>query len=166
MTRPRVAASIWISPHHPTAAEARAFIDDPAPGTSVPGSSGRCSPAPPTRSILARVFDVMLLERRSAMGGSTVDVPPASWRAYLAGAFAENRPWIKWRAKSWAATASMKRRARRCAFMSPGMWTAHSSPATWADSFSGWTCNARSATMIRAFSGLPAADYYGLYAFF
>ena len=41
---------------------------------------------------MARVFDVMLIERRIPTVNS-YDVPAASWRAYLAESFAENKPW-------------------------------------------------------------------------
>ena len=76
----------------PTAAEARTFIDDPAPDKRARLIDALL--ASPGHAIhLARVFDIMLLERRTPSGGSSVDVPPASWRAYLAGAVAENRPW-------------------------------------------------------------------------
>lgn len=42
---------------------------------------------------MARVFDVMLTERRIAAGGNLYDVPATTWRAYLAESFAANKPW-------------------------------------------------------------------------
>jgi hypothetical protein len=42
---------------------------------------------------MARVFDVMLTERRIAAGGNVYDVPAATWREYLAESFAANKPW-------------------------------------------------------------------------
>lgn len=76
----------------PTAGEARRFLDDPDPAKRE-RLIDRLLASPEHALHLARVFDVMLLERRTSMGGSSTDVPPESWRAYLAGAFAENRPW-------------------------------------------------------------------------
>lgn len=42
---------------------------------------------------MARVFDVMLTERRVPAGGNTLDVPAGAWRDYLAASFAANKPW-------------------------------------------------------------------------
>lgn len=42
---------------------------------------------------MARVFDVMLTERRVPAGGNSIDVPAAAWRDYLAESFATNKPW-------------------------------------------------------------------------
>lgn len=42
---------------------------------------------------MARVFDVMLTERRVPAGGNSIDVPAAAWRDYLAESFAANKPW-------------------------------------------------------------------------
>lgn len=42
---------------------------------------------------MARVFDVILTERRVPAGGNSLDVPAAAWRDYLAESFAANKPW-------------------------------------------------------------------------
>ncbi|QDU26614.1 hypothetical protein ETAA8_16940 [Anatilimnocola aggregata] len=42
---------------------------------------------------MARLFDVMLTERRIAAGGNLYDVPAPNWREYLAESFASNKPW-------------------------------------------------------------------------
>jgi hypothetical protein len=41
---------------------------------------------------MARVYDVMIVERR-VPSITSYDVKPADWRSYLTQAFAENRPW-------------------------------------------------------------------------
>ncbi len=42
---------------------------------------------------MARVFDVMLTERRVPAGGNSIDIPATAWRGYLAESFAANKPW-------------------------------------------------------------------------
>lgn len=75
----------------PTAAETRVFLDD--------GRSNKRAKliehllARPEYALhMARVFDVMLIERRLPAVKS-YDVPAAAWRTYLAEAFAANKPW-------------------------------------------------------------------------
>ncbi len=75
----------------PTARQARAFLDDSAPDKRqrlIDDLLARHDYA----IHMARVFDVMLIERRIPTINS-YDVPAVKWRAYLAEAFAENRPW-------------------------------------------------------------------------
>lgn len=75
----------------PTAKQARAFLDDSAPGKRQRLIDELL--ASPDHAIhMARVFDVMLIERRIPTITS-YDVAAPKWRAYLAEAFAENRPW-------------------------------------------------------------------------
>lgn len=75
----------------PTAKQARAFLDDSAPDKRQRLLDDLL--ASPDHAIhMARVFDVMLIERRIPTINS-YDVPAVKWRAYLAHAFAENRPW-------------------------------------------------------------------------
>lgn len=75
----------------PTAKQALAFLDD-----STPEKRQRLIDdllASPEYAIhMARVFDVMLIERRIPTIKS-YDVPAQNWLAYLAGRFAENQPW-------------------------------------------------------------------------
>lgn len=75
----------------PTAAEARAFFDDRS-ADKRERLIDRLLAGPDYALHMARVFDVMLTERRLPTT-SSYDVPTATWRAYLAEAFAENRPW-------------------------------------------------------------------------
>ena len=75
----------------PTAKQARAFLDDSAPDKRQRLIDELL--ASPDHAIhMARVFDVMLIERRIPTITS-YDVPAQKWREYLTGAFAENRPW-------------------------------------------------------------------------
>ncbi len=75
----------------PTAKQARAFLDDSAPDKRQRLIDELL--ASPDHAIhMARVFDVMLIERRIPTITS-YDVPAQKWREYLTGAFAENQPW-------------------------------------------------------------------------
>jgi len=76
----------------PTAKQARSFLDDPAQDKRQ-RLIDELLASPDYALHMARVFDVMLAERRIPAGGNSLDVPSATWRAYLAAAFAENRPW-------------------------------------------------------------------------
>ncbi len=76
----------------PTAKQAREFLDAPAPGKRArlidELLAGTEYPLH-----MARVFDVMLAERRTPAVGASFDVPPGAWQVYLTGSFAENKPW-------------------------------------------------------------------------
>lgn len=71
----------------PTAAEAKAFLDDTSPGKRV-ALIDRLLASPAHARHLADVLDVWLLERRADNG-----VSHAQWWEYLRGAAAANRPW-------------------------------------------------------------------------
>lgn len=75
----------------PTAKQAQAFLDDPAPDKRQ-RLIDELLTSPDYAIHMARVFDVMLIERRIPTI-SSYDVPAPKWRDYLTGAFAENRPW-------------------------------------------------------------------------
>lgn len=75
----------------PTAKQARAFLDDSAPDKRQ-RLIDELLASPDYAIHMARVFDVMLIERRIPTINS-YDVPAVKWRAYLTEAFAENRPW-------------------------------------------------------------------------
>ena len=70
----------------PTAAEARAFLDDPAPQKR-PVLIDRLLASPQFTRHLANVLDVMLNERRADNG-----VPAAEWEKYLFDSVAANKP--------------------------------------------------------------------------
>lgn len=71
----------------PTAAEARAFLDDPSPYKRA-ALIDRLLEAPTFARRMQQVFDVMLMERRDDLY-----VPAGLWRAFLYRAFAEGRPY-------------------------------------------------------------------------
>ena len=75
----------------PTAADTRAFLDD---GRSDKRARliDQLLARPEYALHMARVFDVMLIERRLPAVKS-YDVAAAAWRTYLAEAFAANKPW-------------------------------------------------------------------------
>lgn len=75
----------------PTGKQAQAFLDDPAPDKRQ-RLIDELLASPDYAIHMARVFDVMLIERRIPTI-SSYDVPAPKWRDYLTGAFAENRPW-------------------------------------------------------------------------
>lgn len=148
----------------PTAAEARAFIDDPAPDKRARlVDSLLASPAHALH--LARVFDVMLLERRSAMGGSTVDVAPASWRAYLAGAFAENRPWDQMAREILGGDGLDDKTGAAVRFYIARNVDAHQLTRDVGRLFLGMDLQCAQCHDDPRFPDYRQADYYGLYAF-
>ncbi|MFO0902114.1 MAG: DUF1549 domain-containing protein [Pirellulales bacterium] len=71
----------------PTAAETRAFLDDPSPEKRT-ALVDRLLASPQFPQRMADAFDVMLMERRPDMR-----VPAADWRKYLVESFAANKPW-------------------------------------------------------------------------
>lgn len=75
----------------PTAAETRAFSEDARPDKR-PRLIDQLLARPEYALHMARVFDVMLIERRLPAVKS-YDVAAVAWRTYLAEAFAENKPW-------------------------------------------------------------------------
>lgn len=75
----------------PTAKQARAFLDDSAPDKRQ-RLIDELLASPDYAIHMARVFDVMLIERRIPTITS-YDVAAPKWIAYLTGAFAENKPW-------------------------------------------------------------------------
>ncbi|MFK5924685.1 MAG: DUF1549 domain-containing protein [Verrucomicrobiota bacterium] len=75
----------------PTAAETRVFLDDKA-GDKRVRLIDRLLASPEYALHMARVFDVMLAERR-VPAIKSYDIKGPVWRAFLTDAFAENRPW-------------------------------------------------------------------------
>jgi hypothetical protein len=75
----------------PTPEQARRFLDDKAPNKRQQLIDELLA-SPDYALHMARVFDVMLTERRIPTINS-YDVPLAKWREYLAESFAANKPW-------------------------------------------------------------------------
>lgn len=75
----------------PTAAEARSFIEATSPDKRQQLIAELLA-RPDYALHMARVFDVMLTERRIPTIKS-YDLPATEWRQYLAASFAENKPW-------------------------------------------------------------------------
>jgi hypothetical protein len=71
----------------PTAAEARAFLDDRSPAKRQQRVD-KLLASPEHARRLQTVFDVMLMERRPDK-----HVPRAQWQGYLEASFAANKPW-------------------------------------------------------------------------
>jgi hypothetical protein len=91
----------------PTAAEARAFLDDKTADKRA-RLIDRLLDRPDYALHMARVFDVFLSERRIPTITS-YDVTTANWRSYLAEAFAENRPWNRMAGEILSADGAGKR---------------------------------------------------------
>ena len=91
----------------PTAAEARAFLDDKT-SDKREKLIDRLLARPDYALHMARVFDVFLSERRIPTITS-YDVTTANWRSYLAEAFAENRPWNRMAEEILSADGTDKR---------------------------------------------------------
>jgi len=77
----------------PTGTETRAFLDDARPDKRA-RLIDQLLASPEYALHMARVFDVMLTERRLPTV-KPYDVATAMWRAYLAESFAANKPWDK-----------------------------------------------------------------------
>lgn len=75
----------------PTAAETRTFLEDANPDKRL-RLIEQCLARPEYALCMARVFDVMLIERRQP-AVKPYDVAAVTWRTYLAEAFAANKPW-------------------------------------------------------------------------
>lgn len=75
----------------PTVKQARSFLEDAAPEKRQ-RIIDELLGSPEYAIHMARVFDVMLIERRIP-AITSYDVPSPIWRSYLTQAFAENRPW-------------------------------------------------------------------------
>ncbi len=71
----------------PTADQARAFFEDPAP-TKREALIDRLLGSAEYARHMEQVFDVMLMERRREK-----HVPNRDWQEYLRGSFAQNKPW-------------------------------------------------------------------------
>ncbi|MCE9608007.1 MAG: DUF1549 and DUF1553 domain-containing protein [Planctomycetia bacterium] len=75
----------------PTSTQARDFLDDEGGGKRA-RLIDKLLASPEYALHMARVYDVMLTERRIPTITS-YDVPQAAWRAYLTESFAANKPW-------------------------------------------------------------------------
>jgi hypothetical protein len=84
-------ASLDLTGLIPTAKRVREFLSDTAPDKRQ-RLIDELLASPESAMHMARVFDVMLMERRIPTI-SSYDVPAPQWRTFLATAFAENRPW-------------------------------------------------------------------------
>lgn len=76
----------------PTAKQARLFLDDKSSDKRQKLIDDLLT-NPDYALGMARVFDVMLIERRIPMGGNLYDVPSSVWKSYLVSSFADNKPW-------------------------------------------------------------------------
>lgn len=71
----------------PTAAEARAFLDDASPDKRT-ALVDRLLASPQHAQHMATLFDIALMERRADKS-----IPAVEWRKYLVESFAANKPW-------------------------------------------------------------------------
>jgi hypothetical protein len=148
----------------PTAAQARAFLDDAAPDKRRRLIDALLS-APDHAIHQARVFDVVLLERRTPSGGTTNDVPAASWRAYLAEAFAENRPWNAMAREILGGDGTDEKRGAAVRFYLARDVNAHQLTRDVGRLFLGMDLQCAQCHDDTRFPDYRQADYFGLYAF-
>ncbi len=148
----------------PTAQEARTFLDDPSPDKRARLIDTLLT-APGYALQMARVFDVMLLERRVPAGGTAVDVPLPAWRAYLCEAFAENRPWDVMTRELLGGDGSDTSRGAAVRFYLTRDVNAHQLTRDVGRLFLGIDLQCAQCHDDPRFKDYRQEDYYGLYAF-
>jgi hypothetical protein len=148
----------------PTAEQARVFLDDAAPDKRRRLIDSLLT-SPDHAIHQARVFDVMLLERRTPSGGTTNDVPPAMWRDYLAEAFAENRPWDVMAREILGGDGTDEKRGAAVRFYLARDVNAHQLTRDVGRLFLGIDLQCAQCHDDTRFPDYRQADYYGLYAF-
>lgn len=148
----------------PTAHQAGAFLDETAPDKRRKLIDSLLA-SPDYAIHFARVFDVMLLERRIPAGGSSLDVPPASWRAYLAEAFADNRPWDQIATEILGGDGTDEKRGAAVRFYLARDVNAHQLTRDVGRLFLGVDLQCAQCHDDPRFDDYQQADYYGLHAF-
>lgn len=148
----------------PTAGQARAFLDSTAPDKRQ-RLIDELLASPDYALHMARVFDVMLTERRIPAGGRSRDVPAATWRAYLAEAFAENRPWDQIAREILGSDGTEEKRAAAVKFYLAREVDPHQLTRDIGRLFLGVDLQCARCHDDPRFEDYLQADYYGIYAF-
>ena len=148
----------------PTALQAATFLDDPSADKRQQLIETLLA-SPEYAIHFARVFDVMLLERRTPAGGTSLDVPPASWLEYLTEAFAENRPWDIMAGEILGGDGTDERRSAAVRFYLARDVNPHQLTRDIGRLFLGIDLQCAQCHDDPRFKDYLQADYYGLYAF-
>lgn len=147
----------------PTAVEARAFLDDKT-SDKRERLIDRLLASPDYALHMARVFDVLLAERRIPTITS-YDVTTANWRNYLATAFAENRPWNRMASEILAGDGTDKRLESAVKFYLVRDADPHQLTRDVGRLFLGVDLQCAQCHDDPRIDEYHQADYYGIYAF-
>ena len=148
----------------PTAKQARAFLDETAPDKRARLIDERLS-SPDYPLHMARVFDVMLAERRSPAVGSSFDAPPGAWQAYLTASFATNKPWDQMVREILSSDGSDDHLAGAAKFYLARDVAPHQLTRDIGRLFLGMDLQCAQCHDDPRFDDYLQADYYGIYAF-
>jgi len=147
----------------PTSRQARAFLDDRAPAKRRRLIDALLA-SPDYALHMARVFDVMLVERRVPTITS-YDVTTADWRAYLTEAFAADRPWDEMVREILGSDGAEAKRPAAVKFYLVRDVAPHSLTRDVGRLFLGVDLQCAQCHDDPRFADYLQADYYGIYAF-
>lgn len=147
----------------PTSRQARAFLDDQAPNKRRRLIDAFLA-SPDYALHMARVFDVMLIERRIPTIGS-YDVTTTNWRAYLTEAFAANKPWDEIVRDILGSDGTDAKHGNAVKFYLVRDVAPHSLTRDVGRLFLGIDLQCAQCHDDPRFADYRQADYYGLYAF-
>lgn len=147
----------------PTASQAREFLSDPAPDKRSRLIDSLLQ-HPDYALHMARVFDVLLLERRIPTI-SSYDVKLPAWRAYLTQAFAENRPWDQLVRELLASDGAEEQHAAAVKFYLVRDVAPHQMTRDVGRLFLGIDLQCAQCHDDPRIESYKQADYYGIYAF-
>lgn len=148
----------------PTANEALTFLDNTHPKKRV-RLIDELLASPEYALNMARVFDVMLTERRLPAVKS-YDVPSAAWRTYLAESFAANKPWDQLVREILASDGSDGPQAAAVKFYVVRDAEPHQLTRDVGRLFLGTDLQCAQCHDDPRFDDYTQADYYGIHAFF
>ncbi len=147
----------------PTATEARTFLDDRSSGKRQRLIDDLLA-RPEFALHMARVFDVMLTERRVPTT-SSYDVSIAEWRRYLAQSFAENKPWDQLSREILASDGADSKQSAAVKFYLVRDVAPHALTRDVGRLFLGIDLQCAQCHDDPRFDDYRQADYYGIYAF-
>lgn len=147
----------------PTAKQAREFLDNSAPDKRL-RLIDELLASPDYAIHMARVFDVMLIERRIPTTAS-YDVSAVKWRSYLTEAFAENRPWDQMVRDILGSDGVEERNAAGVKFFLVRDVAPHQLTRDVGRLFLGVDLQCAQCHDDPRFDTYRQADYYGIYAF-
>jgi len=147
----------------PTAVETRAFLGDTTNDKRV-RLIDRLLASPEYALHMARVFDVMLAERRVPTT-SSYDITGPVWRAFLTEAFAENRPWDELSRDILGSDGTDEKTGPGVKFFLVRSTEAHAVARDVSRLFLGRDYQCAQCHDDPRYDDLKQADYFGIYAF-